>query len=436
MAIINFFSKEERAGAEPQMQDGSVILAYMEELARTRAALQLWFHEDDRVGLATQVLAVDDNLLRMRLRLHRSLPSDIVAKQKVTLVFGMEGSRFLCPIRFLTRGAYLEAWFTVPETVVHAERRTKLRTHFSLRERATVTVLEALHDQCGATGALLDLSLEGLCMRLDRVVSVRDKRALEPSAGMFPPGTRFPVLRIEQLPFAPALECSGVVAHTRDTGEGVTLGIRFEGLGDLGDQILNQVMSRRLPTFNQGFPVRKRIEAVEAAAADREAAVGITIQRLEAAAEPEAVAALTEAEVKAERQHRLLLMKKKAKRLLLILFDDLDRAILGATLKVDGYEKILEARNYLEALAHCKVFPLDLILIEQQLGTHTAQAFLEKLRKQGVCLEVPVVLLADQLDVRVKIMAKAAGIDHIQKVPIDYDGQLREKLNVLLKLGD
>jgi CheY-like chemotaxis protein len=439
MAIINFFSKEEPTGAEPQLQDRNVILAYMEDLAKTRALLHLWFREADRVPLAAQILEVDDKLLRIKLRLHRALPSDIQVKQKVTLVFPMEGSRFLAPMRFLNRGQYLEAWFTLPESVIHAERRTKLRTHFSPREKATVTVLQDLHDQFGATGPLLDLSMEGLCMRLERVIAIGDKVPVPASSGMFPPGTLFPIIRVEQLPFAPSVECSGVVAHIRDSDDGVIQGIRFLGLGELENQIVNQVMGRRLPRFSQGFPIRHRLQpgaappAQAAPALALDPALLLAIERLETCDWPEPEER-TEEEAREDRRNRLLRMKKKPKRLLLVMFDDLDRAILAGTLKVDGYDKVLEARNYLEALAHGKVQGLDLVIIEQQLGTHSAQAFLEKLRKQGVCVDVPVVLLAGQLDVRVKLMAKAAHIDHLQQVPIDFDGELGAVLARLLKL--
>ena len=436
----NLYAKAEAPKGEAVLRDGQTILAYLEDLARRRAPVRLWCKEQDRVALGAQVAEVDEASGKVLLRLQRALPSDLAARQKVTMVFLLGGARMLAVVRFVDRAGYLEAVFSLPEVVRHAEQRGKLRARFGAKDKATVTVLEDLRDRLGATGRLVDLSMTGLCVRLERAVHIRGNDPLELAASLFPPGTRFPIIRIDQLPFAPVVTCSGRVAHIRaeEEGAGFLLGLALDPLGDMEAQILDQVLSRRLPSFHQGFPVLERVprEAVAAAWTDPKDGPGGPAAFEEAEeAEPEQAPAEATAPEPDDPALKALLKRKRQKRILLIMMDDLDRAILSCTLKVDGYEKIHEAHSFLEALAHFKVFDLDTVIIEQQLGEQSAQEFLVKLRKQGFCVEPPVVLLAQAVDVRVKLMARAAGIEHIQQLPVDYDGIFRDVLHGLLKLA-
>jgi CheY-like chemotaxis protein len=441
MAFTNLYSKSDAPSGEALLRERQTILAYLEELAKSRIPVKLWCREEDQAALSGQVLRVEEDAGRIRLRLQRALPSDLPARHKVTLVFPLDGCRLLGVVRFLERSGYLEAYFTIPETVRHAEQRSRMRSRFSARDRATVTALEGLHDGRGATGPLRDLSMDGLCMRIDRAIKVRNNVPVRIDTNLFPRGTLFPMLRIEQLPFAPVVTCSGRVAHIRESedGEEILVGIAFDPLGQLESQILAQVLGRRLPTFNQGFPVRER-SPLEAYPEEIELLFGAEEEvEPEPLAEPQpgeppAPEPEPEPEPEAEPEPESLAERKRLKRIILMINDDLDRGILACALKVDGYEKIHEAHTYLDALAHFRVFNLDAVILEANLGALKAQEVLVKLRKLGLCKDIPVVLLAEDAGVKVKIMAKAARIDHVQQLPLDYEGEFREILQKLLKL--
>ena len=439
MAIVNLFSKAEGALGELLLKDRNVILAYMEELAHLHTPVKLWCKEEDRAPLGAQVMKVDEESLKLLLRLQRALPGDIAPKQKITMVFPLGGFRFLAQVRFLTRGQYLEAYVSLPEAVRHAERRSKMRTRFGSREKATVTVLDGLQkNHLGATGPLLDLSMEGLCVRLERAVSTLDNSPLTVNASLLKLEDRLPDIRIEQLPFAPMMECSGHVAHIEEADGCLIVGICFDPPGEAETQILAQVMGRRVPRFNQGFPIRERRakEGVDPLETPKPPSTGADpeAEAFEAPPQEEAENDAYAHETLEERTARVLLARKKTKRVLLVMVDDLDRAIFGSTLKQDGFEKIHGARNLLEAVAHFKVFTLDIVIIEQHLGALTAQDILTRLRKQGLCQKTPVILLAPEVDMRVKIMAKAAQIDHVQKLPVTYTEDFQAVMTRLLKI--
>ena len=88
----------------------------------------------------------------------------------------------------------------------------------------------------------------------------------------------------------------------------------------------------------------------------------------------------------------------------------------------------------MEALAHAKAMPPDLILIDQQIGIHSAQQFMDKLRQQAPCGEAPVVMLSATGDVKATLMARAARFAHVQRKPVDYPGELGAVLTKLLKM--
>jgi CheY-like chemotaxis protein len=417
MAILDISPKYGGEGGELVLKDRSTILAYLEDLMWSTVEVQLVVQ--GHPPLSAHVTLVEDDPPRFKVKLGAPLPVTWIRRKEIVLLFTLDGIRFLAPVWFLERGGYLEALLSIPVAVSHADRRGKMRVHFGPREKATVTVLEGLHEARGATGHLLDLSLEGLRMRVDRAVTIRGKAPLPITGTTFKPGVRFPILRIDQLPYSPVVVCSGVVAHASATSDGVQMGIRFEQLGEMEAQVIRQVLGRRLPKFNLGFPERKR-----QGSPNREEDAGMVVVRHGDGPE------LSETPEFALPQDPV----KCTKRLLLVMQDDLDRAILVSALRLDGYRKIHEARNYQEALDHVKVFPMDVVILEEKVGTLSAADFLTRLRQQGYCEATPTVLLADLLDVRTRALGRAAQVDYLQALSEDFETEFRDVLEGLLRI--
>jgi len=441
MALLGFLRSWDETEGEPVLRDHSTILAYIEDLIRIGSAVQCWASRDDLVPISGKIDLLHEESGTMTVVLQRALPGEFQANTVLDMVFTLEGMRFDAPIKFLRRDGYLRALFTVPEKIMHAERRSKMRARFGPRERGTCTVLEGLFEGCGVTGRLVNLSLEGLCMRIDRAISIRDNRPCHPTPALFSLGKSVALVRIQNLPHTPLIECCGQVAHIEATPIGITLGLVLKGLGSLENQQITHLLARRLPSFARGFPVRYRRGREDFATdpedkspegeedwsepLDSEAEIAL-------AASPAAEDDLGDAKLSSH--DRLLKIKKLGKKILLILSDDLDRAILAGTLQVDGYRQVQEAKSVIESLRAVRISVPDLIIIEQSVGAVPAQELLERLRKRGHCEGVPVVMVCNSPDIRTTIMAKAAHIDHVQVWPIDYDGVLRGVLATLLRL--
>lgn len=436
MGLKERFAKPSVPDSEPVLRDRSTILACLEELCRLRTPISIWLDRDDLLPVTARVELVGEETDTLTLSLQRALPGEIDPRFPLELLFPLDGMRFRCALRFRERGGYMKAVFKLPEAVLHAERREKVRTRFGQRENASATVLESLFRGHGVSGKLLNLSMEGFCMRLDKAMSIQENRRMTIHSSLFHARQELMVVRLLDIPHAPLLECPGLVMHIEDGPEGVTMGVHLAGLGAQECQILADVMTRRVPTFSRGFPQKRRRCELDLEGPDRPAEAPIEA--------PEAIPApvcsgsgtsgLDSAESASNPQDRLERMRKRARHILIVKLDDLNRAILAGTLLADGFTNICEARNFIESIQAARKAPIDLILIEQQIGAIPAQQFLDHLRKAGHCEHTPVILLADQIDVKTTIMAKAAGIKHIQPQPIDYDGELAPIVYDLLRI--
>ncbi len=427
-------------GREPELRDREMILAYFEELSRLGTAVMLWVDQDSWIPIGLKVEGVREDSWSFSAALQRALPGELSGKRVLELAFPLEGVRLLASVHFQARDGYLKASFSLPEAIRFGERRERVRARFGPREKARVTVLEDFVQGCGATGRLVNLSLSGLCLRVDRVIAVRGEGQIPISPAVFTAGTRLALVRIQDLPNLPTIECSGITTHSGRSAIGTTVGIHLEGLGSLEQNLLAGVLARRLPTFARNFPVRHRRsedDLVDPAAANPEEVEAWDATMEEGGLDPGALVSFPEAEglVEPSREERLIRIKRSGKRILIIMHDDLDRAILAGTLQADGFRPAMEARNFAEALGWFRVTPIDLVILDHQVGAHPGQVFLDRLRAQGYGLETPVVMTSEEVDVRTTIMAKAHRISHLQRKPIDYDGELRGMLHRLLGIA-
>ena len=114
--------------------------------------------------------------------------------------------------------------------------------------------------------------------------------------------------------------------------------------------------------------------------------------------------------------------------------DDLDRSIFVCTLHIGGYSCSTEARNLIQALELTKRVHIDAIFLDEQIGPLAGTEVAVRLRKMGRLGDAPIFLFHQAPDVRVVLSAKAAGVNHVLKVPVDFDGDLKDLLDRTLGL--
>ena len=440
--------KDEPLDREAVQTDAEQILAYLEELGRLGSLVHLLQRTEPAACLGARVGPVNEEDGSFSLSFPHQVPR-LKPGELVALHFPLAGMRFEAELTFLDRGRYMESRFRVPRRVRFADRRSSLRTRIGAREKASVAVFESLFDGVAASGRLVNLSMDGLCLRLDRAIQVQGGKRLALHPDLFSVGSEVQVVRILNLPHLPTIECSGEVRHCAlVAGGAIHLGLRLTGLGSVDFQNLERFMMRRLPTFGRSFPNRRRKGAEQEPEEEDSPApieAGEEGLELELPGDPDAFEELLGGLLEAPESNtleapdeqfpdRLLRFRRRSKRLLVIMPDDLDRSIFACTLHIGGYTCCTEARNLIQALDMTKRVQIDAIFLDEQIGPLAGTEVAVRLRKMGRLGEVPIFLFQHAPDVRTVLSAKAAGVNHLLKLPVDFDGDLRDLLDRTLGL--
>lgn len=350
--------------------------------------MELGAHDKDLVPIPAKVDLVGEENHTLTLSLQRLPQPEPKAGEPFQLLFHLDGQRFRAELPYRGRGAYMQCVFNLPWSIQHAERRGEVRTRFAAREKAQVVALQGLFEGLALGGPLLNLSMGGCAFRLSRVMDIRGDKRLSLRADLVEPGTPLALVRLQDLPHLPMIECGAVASHMEQRPEGVVLGLRFEGLGSFESQVIAKLLSQRVPGFRRTFPRKRRqrelTEAeLQAPQAPEEAIEDIDDAPLQPPTEAET--ALSDEEIKELREavrapDRHQLLRKRGKRLLLLMGDELDRAILKATLHLDGYRSLYEASSLVQALDVNRHVALDMVIVDQKVGPHGALKLVEALR--------------------------------------------------------
>ncbi len=444
MAIKDFFRAKPDPDREPTLRDRDQILAWMEELARIRTPMELKVQGKEALPISAKVEVVAEESSGLTLSLQRIPAPEPKAGQAVPVVFPLDGQRFRADLVYRGRGGYMQCVFALPDSIFHAERREAIRARFGTREKTQVVALQGLFDGIGLGGQMVNLSLGGCAFRMQRAMDISGDRRLPLRHDLLIPGTQLALVRLQDLPHLPMVECGGVVAHVDQRADGVVVGIRFEGLGGFESQVIGRLLTQRVPGFRRGFPRKRRYRDLTEEELKVPQAPEDPLPEM--ADEPEvlqppsaAETALSDDELLELREavrvpNRLHLLKKRGKRILLLMGDELDRAIMMATLHVDGFRSVYEATSLEQALELNRSVALEMVIVDQRVGAHGALDLVEALRAEGLAKGAPVVVLQRQEEVRLKVASKAGGVSLILQHPVDFDGLMKPALEGLLGL--
>ena len=437
MALLGRFKKEDDPHErEPSLRDKDQILAYLEELFRTRIPLSMRLEEDSPISYETKVERVSEEHGHFTLRLQNRLPQEPKPGTLFHFCFAMDGRRFKTQARFQGRGGYLQSEFVLPEAICHAERRSQVRVRLGHREAAKAVVLEGLFDGLGISGAIVNLSLDGLSLRVDRVIDIRKDRRLSPRSDLFVPGTPLALIRLQDLPLTPNLECSGILRQVHVRGESLFLGLQLESLGAFESQALARLIAHKVPGFTVHFPWKRRRGEIES---EEEALLEEPPEDADIQPPTESEKALDDREIQDLRviigsPDRISLLRRRSRHILLVASDELERAILLGTLYVDGYRNIHEANGLVQALDQARRHVLDAVIVEQQTNPHSALELIQHLRNAGRLAHAKVIVLKSREDIKLTVAEKAGGIDLVVAHPVNFDGLLKPGLERLLGL--
>jgi len=316
------------------------------------------------------------------------------------MVFPLEEQRFETAITFRGREAYLQYRFDPPAALAHADRRRAKRYPFRPRESAYVIAQDGRIPGLGVAGPLVNISMGGVAMRVDRVLKLDDGMRVPASTGLFDRGKGFPRVRIQDLPRLPLLEWRGTVAHASTRGGEVILGLEFGELGEEEARSLRDCLEFR-DKILRGVP--QSLGGDSGSSAGMHLTGGDTPR---AEAEGEASTLLPEALAAGPGGDPLARMQRRGVRVVLCMAEGEARQRVQGHLEGNGYRR-LETVPGLEALKallspHPPVPPPALVLVDLALaGSGDAEplAALRQIERiLGTSGQVPVAMLCELVD--------------------------------------
>jgi hypothetical protein len=179
------------------------------------------------------------------LRLFRPLPAALAKGAWFELVFASGDTRYEGNIAFQGQTGYLQYRFEWPQFLASSDRRIWKRYGFRPRENVHVTAQDMEIPCHGLSGPLTNLSMGGLCFRVDRMVRLDDGMPIRPNGGFMEKGKAFSPIKIHDLTKSEPLEVRGVVARVRESDSEVLLGIRFTAMSDRVRDLLGMALEAR-----------------------------------------------------------------------------------------------------------------------------------------------------------------------------------------------
>jgi len=395
-------------GLYSELRDGNTIRAYLDELVLQKIPVQLWVTQEDALPFETTVAKVTRDSFTT------AQTPPLQANQRINLSFTLDARRFTARTKVVAAGVFL-----VPYAIAQGERRARFRAAFSRADGIDAFTCEHVSPPFVwgrlVSGRLLDLSLQGLRMSLDDLSAAPDAPA------PLKRGDAFKAVCIRGLPYTPAIQCAGVVAHVTPVAEGLSAGLLLSDLAEADQKNIERILARRFPTtFGAAFPRKHRKTDI----ADLP---GAPVPVKEAVKPPEVVAVPVVAPPPPrERPPRapataVQRLRKASRRLLVIAAAEPGAQTLADRLREDDFRQVVEARSYLEAQNAARAFRFDLVLLDVKVGGHLGQMILETLRRHGFLTDTPVILVADRRDANIADVAEALGAVHVHEKRASYE---------------
>ena len=322
-------ARTDRAGDRgAPIEDPKALRDLLQNLADSEAEFLIRVEGTATLPYAAWVQSLHPAEGRMVLKLVRPLPHEMPAGALFRMVFTAGEQRFEGTLTLTGREAYLQYGFQSPAQLLLADRRRHPRHPFRPRENAYVILQDSGIPGLGVAGPLVNISMGGMAMRVDRVLRLDDGMRIPVSSALFERGKGFPRFRVQDLPRLPLLEGRAVAAHATERGTELLLGLSFPGLEADQEAALAQSLEFRDKMLRGGSGARIEGDAGPAKggrAPDLAASTGV----------PEGAGVEPAAPVPV-----LALLRRRAARVVLVMAEGPVRRNLEDLLRDQGYRRL------------------------------------------------------------------------------------------------
>jgi hypothetical protein len=284
---------------------------------------------------------------RFVLKLVRPLPHEMMPGAMFRMTFAVDDLRFEAVISLIGRDGYLQYGFHLPPCLFQADRRLHQRFPFRPRENAYVIAQDAGIPGVGVAGPLVNISMGGMALRVDRALRMEDGVRVPVNSALFERGKSFPRFRIQDLPLLHLLEGRAVSAHASEHGSELVLGMSFAGMSLEEETALARCLAFREKMYRGGQPPRP-----EGAAAPSRAGRGQTDGEEDDTfpeLEDPGAEALPPAEVTV-----LLRLQRRTARVVLVMADGPVRQGIQTLLRQHGYHRLETVENMAQLRPMCE----------------------------------------------------------------------------------
>lgn len=227
------------------IRDPKALLSAIQALLEAETEFPIKVEGTSTLPYACQVVSIQPQGGTFLLKLVRPLPHELAVGAPFLMVFTVQDQRFEAHIHFQGREAYLRYRFDLPASMAPSDRRREPRSAFRPRESAYVIAQDSGLPGRVLAGPLLNISLGGLAIRVDRVLTLDDGMRIPPRTALFDRGLGLSRIRVQDLPRLPLLEVRGTVAHTLERGSEVVVGVCFDPLTEDQARDLNDSLRFR-----------------------------------------------------------------------------------------------------------------------------------------------------------------------------------------------
>jgi hypothetical protein len=440
MALFSKKQKKSIPGKEINTEDE--ILGYLDDISRYRITLTIMIGKET---LNSSVYSAEEKDKIIKIQGDPVLEG--YANKKVTCGFPMDNTFYI----FTTKVVMHEyrPQLEIPEQIIRKERRRSQRTNFTPRQQVKVAVLQGLGSGTGVTGLATDVNLNGICVSIERALSLQNEREMAAGPHLFKKGDQLAVVKINKIPGVPVFDVAGTVNRIFMSGKW-KLAIEFPKLPGNIKTLLDRLLKERCPKFSPVRRSRKKRLEMEALREKEEAKLeqetpepvkpkrkGVTFTPMEApepeqkpVPEPETSPAM---EMEAAPEPMPMPEPEPEPEpepftdSLISLGEILDKHL--AFLDTESELTWVHVDNPLRIVRNLNEKHPRFLLLPLTFNEQSMLDYLQKISGMGVLKGVEVIMFSeDDIPPKEIIKSKMLGIKHILKLPLEEPRQLLEIL--------
>ncbi len=307
---------------------------------------------------------------------------------------------------------------TLPKKIYHAERRAYGRATPPLRDKSQVLILESLQDGVGLHGRPINFGKRGIGIKIDKAMRIKSQKFIPVSKDLYSVGQNLMMVRLKNLGGIRQIECSGEVRHLSYVQGQYLLGLKITDMAPEEITAYERFLESRNIISHDDFPLVARLKkkdggpsetprsptAVPSPTAKIPAKPAPAVVEATAAAVPEASPAPPVPRARGEKPVALVVAPTGAVRAKLV------AALLKAGYKLTQIDHIQQLAN-LAAGRH-----FEAVFVHGGEDHGVTLATLDVFMKMPYFQDLPLVMVCDHLDTRIKIAAKSHGVKHLLDV--------------------